>query len=353
MARRAHLVGSIPGTSAAEAMEAALSRLAPYLLTLSDGETGPRAWWIGACIRNMGDNPDVELTGGGQRDFSSYQDVPQYRLRQDATLSPANLEACLPYEDAFTGSYPLFRDLRVKYGRPDLPFQVGIPGALDLAVDAFGFEVGFDPRYYQPALEATASQVSKIGMAGGDDVVFQLETPAALISTAMADDAAAAAQTAGQMAALTIQLPAAVPAGTRFGVHLCLGDLNHKSMIGMRDIGPAVVLANELAAAWPSDRTLEFIHMPFAAAEEPPAFDPAFYRPLTQLNIPESVRFIAGCIHENLSSDKQVELLRMIESQAGREADVAAACGLGRRPDVAQAWDAMEKALLLVESQPA
>jgi hypothetical protein len=332
-------------------MEAALGRLAPYLLTLSDGETGPRAWWIGACIRNLGDNPDVELIGGGQRDFSSYQDVPQYRLRDGATLSAASLEACLPYEAAFTASYPLFRDLRVKYGRPDLPFQVGIPGQLDLAVDAFGFEVGFDPRYYEPSLEATASQVTKIAMAGGDDVLFQLETPGALISMAVADHAAAA-QTAGQMAALTIQLPAAVPAGTRFGVHLCLGDLNHKSMVGMRDIGPAVVLANELAAAWPPDRSLEFIHMPFAAAEEPPTFDPAFYRPLTELEIPDSVRFVAGCIHESLSSDKQVELLRLIETQAGREADVAAACGLGRRPDVSQAWDAMEKALLLVESQP-
>jgi hypothetical protein len=46
-------------------------------------------------------------------------------------------------------------------------------------------------------------------------------------------------------------------------------------------------------------------------------------------------------------------LLRLIEARAGREADVAAACGLGRRPDVSQAWDAMEKALLLVESPAA
>jgi hypothetical protein len=351
MGRRAHLVGSIPGTSAAEAMEAALSRLAPHLLTLSDGETGARAWWIGACIRNLDANPDVELTSGGQGNFASYQDVPQYRLRDRATLSAANLEACLPYEQAFTSSYSVFRDLRVKYGRPDLPFQVGIPGPLDLAVDAFGFEVGFDPRYYQPSLEATVAQV-KIAAAGGEDVLFQLETPAALISVVMAGDAAAA-DTARQLAATTIQLPAAVPAGTRFGVHLCLGDLNHKSMVGMRDIAPAVLLANELAAAWPPDRTLEFIHVPFAAAEEPPTFDPAFYQALTSLEIPDLVRFIAGCIHESLSSDEQVELLRLIENRAGREVDVAAACGLGRRPDVSQAWDAMEKALLLVASPAA
>ena len=93
MGRKAHLVGSIPGASATEAMEAALSRLGPHLLTLSDGETGQRAWWIGACIGNLGSNPDVEVSGGGQHDFSSYDDVPQYRIREGATLSAANLEA--------------------------------------------------------------------------------------------------------------------------------------------------------------------------------------------------------------------------------------------------------------------
>ena len=76
------------------------------------------------------------------------------------------------------------------------------------------------------------------------------------------------------------------------------------------------------------------------------------HKQVRRLDIPESVRFVAGCIHESLSSDRLVELLRMIEDRLGREADVAAACGLGRRPAVAQAWDALDKALLLVASVP-
>jgi hypothetical protein len=186
--------------------------------------------------------------------------VPQYRIRDGATLSAANLEACLPYEQAFTASFPLFRDLRDKYGRPDLPFQVGIPGPLDLSVDAFGFEVGFDPRYYQPSFEATASQVNKIAAAGGSDVVFQLETPAALIAVASGDEAAAR-PTAQQVAGLTVQLPAAVPAGTRFGVHLCLGDLNHKSMVGMRHHPGGTRRQRNRRSLGSADRTLEFIHV--------------------------------------------------------------------------------------------
>jgi hypothetical protein len=346
MARKAHLVGAIPGENAAEAMEAALSRLAPYLLTLTDGETGPRSMWVGNCIANLRANPNLELEGGGKRDFSSYEDVPQYRLKEGATLSAESVEASLPYLEAFTESYPLFRQLRERYDRPDLPFQVGVPGHVDLSADSFGFEVGFDPRYLVPCLEATASQVTKVAAAGGSDVVFQLETPAALIAVVMAGEEGAAAA-ARQLAAGTAALPASVPAGTRFGVHLCLGDLNHKSMVGLRDISPAVMVANEIAAAWPDGRSLEFVHMPFAAAEEPPSFDPGFYQPLARLDLPDSVRFVAGCIHESLDDTRQADLLAMIEDRAGRVADVAAACGLGRRPDPAQAWDAMDKARML------
>jgi hypothetical protein len=328
-------------------MQAALKRLAPYLLTLSDGETGTRAWWIGNCIGNMASLPGLELAREGT-DFSDYDHVPQYRLRDGATLDADKLEACLPYYAAFADSYPTFIELREQYRRPDLPFQVGIPAHLDLAVDAFG-EAGFAPQYLEPSFEATASQVRKIAGTGAKDVIFQLETPAALIAVASAEPGAAQ-ETASQVAAGLARLPASAPAGTRFGVHLCVGDLNHKSLVGLPDITPAVLMANALAGAWPSDRPLEFMHMPFAAAQEPPTFAPSFYEPLAQLDMPASVRFVAGCIHESVSSDQQVELLRMIENHVGREADVAAACGLGRRPDVAQAWDAMEKALLLVEA---
>lgn len=327
-------------------METALSRLGPYLLTLSDGETGMRAGWIGIPIRNMDAIPEIELASGSVGDFSSYDAVAQYRIKDGSTLSAEQIDACLPYHASYTASYPLFCELRDAHQRPDLPFQVGIPGHLDLSVDTFTFQDGFDPRYLGPCFEATLSQVRKIAAEGGD-VVFQIETPAALISTIYAGDEGAAGA-AAHMAADLVRLPAGAPEGTRFGVHLCLGDMNHKSYIGMRDVGPAVLLANAIAAAWPAGRPLEFIHMPFAAAEEPPTFDEAFYAPLRTLDIPGDVRFVAGCIHEALSAGQQADLLAMIEKQAGRQADVAAPCGLGRRPDEAQAWDAMDKALLLV-----
>jgi hypothetical protein len=329
-------------------MDAALDRLGPYLLTLSDGETGPRAWWIGACIQNLAQDPDLELWRHAF-DFSDYDQTPQYKLREGATLSVEHLEAALPYAAAFTSSYPTFLELKAKHGRPDLPFQVGIPAHLDLSVDSFGFDLGFAPQYLEPSLEATANQIRRVLDSGAQDVVFQIETPAALIAVTSAGPGAAEG-TARHVAAEVARLPASLPPGTRFGVHLCVGDMNHKSMVDIADVTPAVLVANELAAAWPAGRPLEFMHMPFAAAQDPPSLDPAFYQPLASLDVPASVRFVAGCIHESLSTEQQLDLLRLIEDHTGRQADVAAACGLGRRPDVSQAWDAMEKALLLVES---
>ena len=126
--------------------------------------------------------------------------------------------------------------------------------------------------------------------------------------------------------------------------------MNHKALARMRDVRPLVLLANELPRRWPDERTLEFIHAPFAAAEEPPTFDEAFYTPLQDLDLPPEVRFAAGCIHESLSLDEERRLIELIEGLAGRQVDLAAACGLARRPDVAQAWDAMDKSAALVDA---
>jgi hypothetical protein len=53
--------------------------------------------------------------------------------------------------------------------------------------------------------------------------------------------------------ARTMARPAAklapdTPAGTRFGVHLCLGDMNHAPIVIPRDAAPVVALANAVAA---------------------------------------------------------------------------------------------------------
>jgi hypothetical protein len=183
-------------------------------------------------------------------------------------------------------------------------------------------------------------------------VVFQIETVVALVAIAQADDASQPAVT-GQMAESMLDTVRRSPAGSRFGIHLCLGDFHHTAYGKMRDVRPIVLLANAIAAGFPEDRVLEYIHAPFAAAKEPPIEDPAFYEPLRQLDLPQDTRFIAGFLHESLDTAAHQKLLARIEGLAGREVDVAAACGLGRRDDDAEAFEQMREAAALLEAPAA
>ena len=114
--------------------------------------------------------------------------------------------------------------------------------------------------------------------------------------------------------------------------------MNHRALARMRDTAPVVRLANAIARGWPDGRPLEFMHAPFAAAVEPPPSDPAWYRPLERLRLPDSTRFIAGFAHDGQELEVQRQVRATIEGAIGAPVDVAASCGLGRRePEAARA----------------
>jgi hypothetical protein len=348
MARRAHLVGAWPGRDPEHAMELALNRLAPYLDRMSDGETGDRHLWVTPSIDKFRANPDVEMVHDG--DWSDYDETAAWKVRDGVTLNPDNIR--LPHALAFENSFPSFKVLRERFGRPDLRFQVGIPAPLDLAVYTFGEAAFADSSILDACTRATLRDIERISAQGGDDVIFQLETVVGLVAVAQADDAAQEA-TAGQMAGSFLDLVSRSLEGTRYGVHLCLGDFHHKAYGHMRDCRPLVLLANALAAGWPEGHVLEYVHAPFAAAAEPPIPEESFYEPLRELALPESTRFIAGFLHESLDTDAHVELLGRIERLTGREVDVAAACGLGRRATDEEAFEQMRETVALLESPAA
>jgi hypothetical protein len=330
-------------------MEQALNRLAPHLDRLTDGETGDRHLWVTPVMEKLRANPDVEMTRDG--DWSDYEHTAAWRVRDGHTLDPANLR--MHYALAFRNSYPSFQVLRERFERPDMRFQVGIVAPIDLAIYGFGEASFADPSILDAWTVATTRDIAEIFAEAGDDVVFQLETVVALVAIAQAEEAAQEA-VADQMAATMLDTVRRSPAGARFGMHLCLGDFHHTAYGKMRDVRPLVLLANAIAAGWPADRVLDYIHAPFAAAKEPPIADEAFYEPLRELDLPADTRFIAGFLHESLDTEAHRDLLARIERLAGREVDVAAACGLGRRDSDEEAFDQMrEAAALLAEPAPA
>jgi hypothetical protein len=327
-------------------MERALEEWGPYLDRLSDGETGLRSMSIAQTIEQFRVHPDVVQLKDGEP--SSHDDTPRYALVHGRTLHAASIH--LGYASAFRRSYPQFLVLRERYERPDLPFQVGIPNPMDLSIGVFGPRAFSDYALTKPFVEATVREIREIiSESGVADIVFQHEAVLPLVALSRAD-ADIRQSLATQLAGPTLAVTQAAPDGTRFGLHLCLGDCYHEPYATIVDVAPWVLMANAVFRGWPARRTLEYLHAPFAGAADPPPDDVNFYAPMAELELPEDVRFVAGFIHEDASSERNDEILGLIEVLLRREVDVAATCGLGRRTDPQQAWDAMARARPLVQA---
>ena len=329
-ARRVHLVGSLPGTDSASAMDDALGRCGAHLRSVPDGETGRRSDWISDFLRGLADHPDLQTVKSG--DISSYDQLPRYRVRRHHRLFGATMD--LGVATAFTESYPVFRALRERHQLPQLRFQVGVAGDLDLALFSLGPAAALPHR--RAFTELIIRELRAVRAVAGDDVVFQLELPAESVLVSQLP-AAARRVAAARLASGLRALVQCLPAGSRFGVHLCFGDLGHKALVDPDDAAPLVTLANAVGRAWPAGRPLDYVHVPLAAGEHPPSSAPAFYAPMRGLRLPRGTSVVAGFVHEDLDPAQYTRVLALVEGAVGGRVDVAAACGLGRRSPEAAA----------------
>jgi hypothetical protein len=326
--REAHLVGSLPGPTPAAAMTTALDILGPYLRSLPDGETGQRRNWIVSIIDGLRDNPDLELRKDG--DWSDYDRAPQLRVRKGRRLYGAALD--FGHVPAVRESFPAFQEATAAAGRGDLAFQEGVPGDLDLAMFTLGPAGALRNR--RAFTEASLAEIRDVAALTGPSTLFQIEVPVELVLLAKAP-AAARPALAKLLARGVCALAAGTAEGTRFAVHLCLGDMNNRAFGTMTDVSPLVHLANAVLASWPMGRPLEVLHAPFAAADTPATTDPTFYAPLADLRLPAGVRFAAGFAHESQPLPDQRRIRTIIDDRIGREVMIASACGLGRRTEPA------------------
>ena len=307
-------------------MAAALDTLGPFLRTLPDGETGERRNWVISIVDGLRSHPDLELAKPG--DWSDYDKTPVLKVRDGRRLFGANLD--FGHVAAVTESYPQFEAALVHAGRPDIAFQEGVPGDFDLAMFTLGPARAL--RHRRAFTEATLTEIHRVGAITGPDTLFQIEVPVELVLLAKAPPALRPAL-ASVLARTVTGLAAAAPVGTRFGVHLCLGDMNNRAFGTMTDVSPLVLLANAITSEWPEGRRLDVLHAPFAAADQPATTDPAFYTPLTKLRVPPATRFAAGFAHEAQPLAQQLAIRSIIEDHLHREVAMAAACGLGRRTE--------------------
>lgn len=341
--RSVHLVGSMPPdvTSADEAMRLTMESVGSCIRTLPDGETSRAGGYVIPIVESLVEHPAVRKIRQG--DWSSLRARTMYRVRKGHSLREAPLDRHLGYFRDAERSWPVFRRIRDEH--PSLLFQVGVPAPYGLAVIAFGIR---GLAHYRPLAEATVAELRRIHELAGDDVVFQLELPGETVLSAALPPGPRLVPI-DMIARAVRHLVAAMPRGSRFGVHLCYGSLNDTPAIVPRTTAAAVRLANAVSRHWPDGRSLEFVHIPMAAGEHPPLHE-RYYAPLRRLSLRPPARFVAGLAHERQPLHEQQRALGLVEAVIGHRVDIAHPCGFGQRPDKDAVRAALRRAVALAET---
>ncbi|WP_330230390.1 hypothetical protein OHA40_31185 [Nocardia sp. NBC_00508] len=346
MTRYAHFVGSLPanlmtGDRAVLQWFAEHSEGRPVTAVPCDLDPD----WILEYLRTRQKYTDIfEVVHSGE--YTDYSDFPSYGLRSGRTLEPqhVSMDRVERIGEVVSALESLRRD------RPELAeakVQISQPNPLDLALFVFagaavsaGLPVGkavrrstlvVDAIRHLPVFtEAVLQEMTEVIDRHGDHVVWQLESPIALLSMVKADQLHAqwslAWLVARQLAGFLGRMH---EIGAETIVHLCYGDYQHKSLLSPRTLAPAVKLLNQTAQLLSKQGApLPPVHIPCAYGTEPAPLDPRFYAPLRKLN-PEW-RLIAGVVSPD-SAEDSARALALFEKAATRTAyGVATACGLGR-----------------------
>ena len=322
------LVGSLPAASTDAALRAASEFFGDLVFALPDGETGPRAAWVGyERERLVRPHPDVETleeTGSPTGIPRHAYETPVFRVRPGVT--ELRWDSWPRIDDAIA-SYQEFRALRAEGVIPaGLRFQVGLPfpsSALngfkaDFAADYPVAERGFEDLVARELRRLTAA-IPPRDLAIQWDVAYEvLDLEGVLAWTAPG----AWERFAGPVGRLTRLIPPEV----LVGYHLCYGTFPEWPMYEARDMALLVRMANYAVAN--SGRPVDWLHL--AGPRYLRSEDDRFFQPLDGLE-PGDTSVFLGII---LPVDG-VPGLRRRKATASRhlaEFGVAMYCGFGRQP---------------------
>ncbi len=348
MSRYVHFVGSLPPELMADGDRAALEWFVDHSggkpLTAVPCDLDPD--WILDYLRARREHADVlELVSGGE--FADYSDFPSYGIRSGRKLEPGHvsMDRIDRIDEVMAAFESLQRD------RPELAgakLQISQPSPLDLAMFVFagaavsgGLPTGRALRRSNLVLaalrhlpvftDAVLREMTEIARRHGDRILWQIESPLALLSVVKAQDLrmlwAMAPMVARQLAGFLEQVHR-IEGGNDTIVHLCYGDYQHQSLLSPRDLTPATTLLRHTGTLLRQRKIpLPPVHLPCAYGSHPAPVDPAFYAPLRSLD-PEW-RLIAGVASPD-TAEGGARALSLFEQAAGRAYGISAACGLGR-----------------------
>jgi hypothetical protein len=340
MSRPIHFVGSVGGaTNVSSAMDLMLSQR-DHLFWLPDGEPGERSGYVRSVIDNLPAMPGVLIKRHPRRvaDWKSMRRRMVWKVAPGHVLRPSELR--LGYAANALASWNVFLEKCEEWDCPGLLFEVGLPSALTLA--AVGFGLDRCVKHYQVVCEALTKEIEEVlAVIPKERVIFQVE---AVIETVLSllpkwVQHLVFPEELGQLIGEAIGQ--VHEQGLHAGVHFCFGSLENKAALHPRTLAPLVRTVNSVVAHWPSNCSLDFLHIPAALSDRPPSTDPSFYEPLAGLrHLPQHTRLFAGVIQCNSgarsSEDERTGML-LFERAAQRATGqppgtvgVSCACGTGR-----------------------
>jgi hypothetical protein len=327
------LVGSLPAESTQAALRAAAEQFGDLVFALPDGETGPRAAWVGyERERLVRPNPGVETVSETQSPTGIPRhayDTPVFKIRPGVT--ELRWESWPRIDDAIA-SYQAFKALRADGVIPaGLRFQVGLPfpaSALngfkaDFAADYPIAERGFEDLVARELVRLTDA-VPPDDLAIQWDMAYETQDLEGVLAWT---PEGAWERFAGPVTRLTRLIPEDV----LVGYHFCYGTFPEWPMYEARDMGLLVRMANFAIAN--SGRTVDWVHL--AGPRYLRSEDRSFFRPLADLE-PGDARVFLGIV---LPIDGADGLHRRYAT-ASRYINgfgVAMYCGFGRQPG--EDWD--------------
>jgi hypothetical protein len=322
------LVGSLPASSTEEALRAAAGLFGDMVFALPDGETGPRAAWVGyERERLVRPNPGVETVA----ETSSPTGVPRHAYETPVFgirpgVTGLHWDTWPRIDDAIA-SYQVFRKLRDEGVIPGhLRFQVGLPfphSALN------GFKADFAADYPVAArafedlvareLRRLTAAIPPADLAIQWDLAYEVQDLEGVLAWT---PEGAWERFAGPVTRLTPLIPGDVLAG----YHLCYGTFPEWPMYEARDMGLLVRMANYAVAH--SGRRVDWLHL--AGPRYLRSEDRSFFRPLIDLE-PGDARVFLGIV---LPVDGVPGLRRRMATASRYISDfgVAMYCGFGRQP---------------------
>jgi hypothetical protein len=323
------LVGSLPAADTGTALRRGAELFGDLVFALPDGETGPRAAWVGFERNHLwAPHPDVEVV----RPTASPTGIPRHAyevpvMRIRPGVEELRVEAW-PRIDAALDSWRVFRELRDAGAIPaGLRFQVGLPGAASAIVSGFQAEFAADyPRVERAYEDLVARELDRLlAEVPAEDLAVQWDVCYEVLDLegvlAWTPDGAWE-----RYSASFPRLAASVPGEVLMGVHLCYGTFPEWPMYEARDMGLLVRMAN--TAVQSAGRPVDWLHL--AGPRYLRSEDDAFFAPLEGLEAPDS-RVYLGLV---LPVDGAPGLRRRAATAARHLDDfgVAMYCGFGRQP---------------------